>query len=49
MNKVGLIQVDENAMSIGIGTSLRLRCEELVWSIDEAVRKKGYPNIPAMP
>jgi cytoskeletal protein RodZ len=44
MTKADLIQVDENAVSIGIGTSLRLRREELVWSIDEAVRKTGIPK-----
>ncbi len=41
---MALIQADANTVTIGIGKLLRLRREELVWSVDEAVRKTGIPK-----
>ena len=37
------IKVDTD-LDVGIGMLLRLRREELVWSVDEVVRKTGIPK-----
>jgi hypothetical protein len=41
MTNLKLIQTDAET---GIGMRLRLRREELVWSVDEVVRKTGIPK-----
>ena len=43
MTNLKLIQADAER-EVGIGMLLRQRREELVWSVDEVVRKTGIPK-----